>query len=170
MALTTLADAFPDVDSGMIKLQTRQLTCRDPLRLMPDTRAIDIAREALEMDLGGRGSNAEGYFDMNYNVEFVGASFGPFAGMGGIFSGTSRITLGDETLTEVCDLPDNGFGTVDLPPQCDAGFVGSLTLSSEFPSGVQLDVETRIFNFSEFTYQLLSTCHDAEINDVAFAL
>ncbi|MEM8933067.1 MAG: VWA domain-containing protein, partial [Acidobacteriota bacterium] len=42
-----------------------ELARRDPLRLMPDTRAIDIAREALEMDLGGRGSNAEVYFDMD---------------------------------------------------------------------------------------------------------
>ena len=37
----------------------------DPLKLTPDTRAIDTAREALEMDTGGRGSGAEVFFEMN---------------------------------------------------------------------------------------------------------
>ena len=51
-----------DQDSGQ---DPTLLARRDPLRLMPDTRAIDIAREALEMDTGGRGSAAEVFFEMN---------------------------------------------------------------------------------------------------------
>lgn len=52
-------------DGEAVVNETSGASRRDPLRLMPDTRAIDIARDALEMDTGGRGSQAEVYFEMN---------------------------------------------------------------------------------------------------------
>ncbi len=93
---------------------------------------------------------AEGYFDVNYRVEIDGALRGPFQGIHSNSTGTTRFTLGDEALSELCDLADNGFGTVEMPPQCDAGYVGSFTLTAGFPAGVSFDVHSRIYNYLEF--------------------
>lgn len=61
--LTQLTD--DDADKDVEASAPAQALRRDPLRLMPDTQAVELAREALEMDTGGRGSNAEVYFEMN---------------------------------------------------------------------------------------------------------
>ncbi len=63
--LDRLGSDFDTSDGKDSEKDPTLLARRDPLRLMPDTRAIDIAREALEMDTGGRGSGAEVYFEMN---------------------------------------------------------------------------------------------------------
>lgn len=92
---------------------------------------------------------AEGYFDVNYRVEIEGADRSAFEDVNGTSTGTARFTLGDGALTEICDLADNGRGTVDLPPQCEAGYVGQLELSTGFPAGLSLSAETRIYNYLE---------------------
>lgn len=92
----------------------------------------------------------EGYFDVYYQVEITGAERSPFQEVDGTSTGTVRFTLGQDV---VCDVADNGIGTIDLPPQCEAGFVATIDLASGFPAGLTMSAETRLYDFIE-TMQL----------------
>jgi hypothetical protein len=59
--------------------------------------------------------NVDSFFDIEYRIDFVGHPGGPFTGMSGSTTGTIRMGTG-QPAPPACALPDNGTGTVDLPP------------------------------------------------------
>ena len=59
--------------------------------------------------------NIDSFFDIEYRIDFIGHPGGPFTGMSGSTTGTIRMGTGQPAPPQ-CVLPDNGTGTVDLPP------------------------------------------------------
>jgi len=59
--------------------------------------------------------NVDSFFDIEYRIDFIGKPGGPFSGMSGSTTATIRMGTGQPAPPQ-CVLPDNGTGTVDLPP------------------------------------------------------
>jgi len=59
--------------------------------------------------------NVDSFFDITYTIEFTGKPGGPLSGMSGSTTATIRMGAG-QPAPPLCVLPDNGTGTVDLPP------------------------------------------------------
>lgn len=91
----------------------------------------------------------DGYIDINYEIEFAGALGGPFAGAVGTTVATTRFVLGDEGSGALCTVADNGFGTIDLPPQCAEGFNGHLQVVTGLPVGSTLEIDAAISGYQE---------------------
>lgn len=64
---------------------------------------------------------ADGFFDLNYRADVVGAAGGALAGHVGSAIAEARLQAGREREGE-CTVPDNGSGTADFPPMCATGF------------------------------------------------
>jgi hypothetical protein len=65
--------------------------------------------------LPGGDWNIDSFFDITYRIDFIGAPGGPLAGMSGSTTATIRMGTGQPAPPQ-CVVPDNGGGTVDLPP------------------------------------------------------
>ncbi|MFH1277595.1 MAG: FlgD immunoglobulin-like domain containing protein [Candidatus Eisenbacteria bacterium] len=52
------------------------------------------------------------------------------------------------TLALPCALPDNGTGTIDLPPQCPGGYEGPMQILDGLPPGTTIDIEGRLGDFA----------------------
>jgi hypothetical protein len=59
--------------------------------------------------------NVDSFFDIEYRIDFIGHPGGPFTGMSGSTTGTIRMQSG-QPAPPACVLPDDGTGTVSLPP------------------------------------------------------
>jgi hypothetical protein len=51
----------------------------------------------------------------------------------------------------VCELPDNGSGTIDLPPNCSDGYAGHMAILSGLPPGSTIEIEASLRNFINVT-------------------
>ena len=51
-------------------------------------------------------------------------------------------------LAAPCELPDNGTGTIDLPPACPDGYLGAMRISDGLPPGTTLEIEARWLGFT----------------------
>lgn len=61
--------------------------------------------------------NVDSFFDITYRIDFIGAPGGPLAGMSGSTTATVKMKTGTpKTTFPPCFSPDNGGGTVNLPP------------------------------------------------------
>lgn len=47
-----------------------------------------------------------------------------------------------------CELPDNGTGTVDLPPECPDGYVGPMVIIDGLPPGTTIEIAARLTDFT----------------------
>ncbi len=61
--------------------------------------------------------NVDSFFDITYQIDFVGAPGGALAGLAGSTLGTVNMRTGEPAPPEqICVVEDNGTGTVNLPP------------------------------------------------------
>ena len=64
----------------------------------------------------------ESFFDVTYQIEFEGCPGSPLDNYMGITTGTSRMTKdetsGSKNSNAICNVSDNGSGTIDLPADC----------------------------------------------------
>jgi hypothetical protein len=67
-------------------------------------------------DLGDGTFNVDSFFDVFYEIDFVGAPGSVLDGMAGTTSATLRMQAGEPAGANPCDVPDNGSGTITLPP------------------------------------------------------
>ncbi len=67
-------------------------------------------------DLGGGNFNVDSFFDITYEISFQGAPGSVLDGMSGTTTASLRMQAGEEAPSNACVVPDNGTGTVDLPP------------------------------------------------------
>jgi hypothetical protein len=67
-------------------------------------------------DLGDGTFNVDSFFDVTYRIEFQGAPGSVLEGFGGSTTASLRMAAGVPAGTNPCDVPDNGTGTVTLPP------------------------------------------------------
>lgn len=91
----------------------------------------------------------EGDLDVHYEVKLDGKVGGPFEGLSGLTTGNTLFVLGDGAVGEICNLADNGFGTIALPPQCDEGFLGNIQLTEGMPSGATLEIAAHVTGYQE---------------------
>ncbi|MFH1142936.1 MAG: FlgD immunoglobulin-like domain containing protein [Candidatus Eisenbacteria bacterium] len=47
----------------------------------------------------------------------------------------------------VCELPDNGAGTIDLPPDCPHGYIGQMSIVNGLPPGTTIESDAVLRNF-----------------------
>jgi len=104
----------------------------------------------LEMTrLGPPGSDfaVDSFFDISYQIDFVGAPGGALEGLAGSTQGTVRIeTVGER---DRCIAADDGTGTVELPPQECESFAptGPLLIIDGLPPGDEIELEPRQTGF-----------------------
>jgi hypothetical protein len=67
-------------------------------------------------DLGDGTFNVDSFFDVSYEIDFVGAPGSVLDGMAGTTQATLRMQAGQPVGANPCEVPDNGGGTVTLPP------------------------------------------------------
>jgi hypothetical protein len=106
-------------DTDMFRLQG-QLPPGDPdfdlLRITAGTNfGMPSPGHTTLTRLPGGDWNVDSFFDITYRIDFIGAPGGPFSGMSGSTTGTIRMGSGQPS-PGPCEVPDNGTGTVDLPP------------------------------------------------------
>ncbi len=95
--------------------------------------------------------NVDSFFDITYRIDFIGAPGGPLAGMSGSTTGTIRMASGEPVPPPPppCLVPDNGSGTVDLPP-AGCGYVSPAELHmmiDGLPPGTTINVAARHQDF-----------------------
>jgi hypothetical protein len=74
--------------------------------------------------LPGGSWNVDSFFDITYRIEFIGSPGGGLAGMSGSTTATIKMHAGQpRTTLPTCLNPDNGSGTVDLPPAAGCGYL-----------------------------------------------
>jgi len=95
--------------------------------------------------------NVDSFFDITYRIQFIGAPGGPLAGMAGSTTGTIRMGAGEPAPPPGCIVPDNGTGTIDLPPM-NCGYVSPSDVHmiiDGLPPGTTINIGTeheRFFN------------------------
>jgi hypothetical protein len=100
--------------------------------------------------LPGGNWNVDSFFDITYRIDFIGSPGGPFAGMSGSTTATIRMKTGKK-VEPPCQVPDNGSGTVNLPP-AGCGYVSPDDLHemiNGLPPGTTIEVgaeHSRFFN------------------------
>ena len=86
----------------------------------------------------------DSFFDITYRIDFAGCPGGFLEGMAGSSTDTERFQAGEpffEPIDHNCLLPDNGTGTIDLPPECPEGYVGELIIIDGLPPGATITGE-----------------------------
>jgi hypothetical protein len=69
-------------------------------------------------ELPGGNWNVDSFFDIAYEIDFQGAPGSVLEGLGGITQATLQMRAGEPFAPgNPCTVPDNGSGTVTLPPQ-----------------------------------------------------
>ena len=58
------------------------------------------------------------------------------------------LTIATTVFAQSCVLPDNGTGTVDLPPECPDGYIGHMSITDGFPAGTTLEIDAVLTDFS----------------------
>ena len=83
--------------------------------------------------------SVDSFFDIDYEIDYVGKPGGPFGGMSGSTTGTIRMSqVSGPPPPSSCTAPDSGTGTVEYPPDCPMeGWPVSIVTG--LPSGVTLE-------------------------------
>ncbi len=94
----------------------------------------------------------DSFFDVSYQIDFVGAPGGALDGLSGSTTGTTRLEAQGIPVNRRCIEPDNGSGTITLPPaQCS--HTTSNIFSSDFfiidglPPGTTIELEPLHYQF-----------------------
>ena len=94
--------------------------------------------------------NVDSFFDITYRIEFQGCPGGALDGLAGATTDTKTFRAGEEYYPPVdhsCVLPDNGLGTVTIPPDCPDGFEGPMQIVDGLPPGTTLDIDATLTDF-----------------------
>jgi len=86
----------------------------------------------------------DSFFDITYRIDYIGCPGSPIDDFAGSSMGTERYQAGEpyfDPIDHNCQLPDNGTGTIDLPPECPDGYVGVLTIIDGLPPGTTITGE-----------------------------
>ena len=137
--------------SEMMRLQT-QITGDPDFDLLRITAGTDFGMPSPgHTTLARTGSdwNVDSFFDIEYRIDFVGHSGGPFGGMSGSTTGTIRMTQGQPIVyPQPCLSPDNGSTTTDLPANCPFGApIGTMDIINGLPVGSMLQSKPLLDNF-----------------------
>jgi hypothetical protein len=93
--------------------------------------------------------NVDSFFDITYRIDFIGAPGGILAGMSGSTPGISRFQAGQAApVIPGCYLPDNGTGTVDLPPNCPDGYAGHMAIVNGLPPLTTIEIHAVLRDFT----------------------
>ena len=98
--------------------------------------------------------NVDSFFDINYRVDYTGCPGSILEGLGGTTFDTERFQAGEAyfpTIDHNCQLPANGGGTIDLPPDCPDGYVGTLLLTDGLPAGTTIIGEAVLDGYVNIT-------------------
>ncbi len=93
----------------------------------------------------------DSFFDITYQIEFMGCPGGQLEDLAGTTQDTQRFQAGEPYFPPVdhsCVLPDNGLGTIDLPPLCDDGFEGQMRIIDGLPPGTTIEIDAMLNSFS----------------------
>ncbi len=99
--------------------------------------------------LPGGDWNVDSFFDITYQIEFTGAPGSALDGLMGATPGSDRFVMGEPLIPEdtFCVLPDNGGGTVDFPPDCPDGYVGTMVIIDGLPAGTTIEIDASLRDF-----------------------
>ena len=102
----------------------------------------------------GPNFNVDSFFDVHYTIEFQGAPGSLLEGFAGTTERIDEFRAGEPVGMPgiPCLEPDNGFGTVDLPPLCPPGYAGHVALIDGLPANTTIEIEAilgQFFNRSE---------------------
>jgi hypothetical protein len=99
--------------------------------------------------LPGGNWSVDSFFDITYRIDFVGAPGGQLPGLSGSTTNAEHFVAGEPAppLT-VCELPDNGMGTIDLPPDCPGGYQGHMAIVDGLPSGTTVEIDAILRYFT----------------------
>lgn len=101
-------------------------------------------------EIGATNFNVESFFDIEYQITFTGAPGSLLEGFGGTTPGVGHFEAGVPSGPGVlCLQPDNGFGTVDLPPLCPPGYDGHMAIETGLPIGTTIELDALFHSFVE---------------------
>ena len=95
--------------------------------------------------------SVDSFFDITYQIEFEGSPGSILEGLAGTTTHTDHFHAGApyvEPIDHNCQLPDNGRGTIDLPPDCPNGYVGRLSIIDGLPAGTTITGEAVLRDIS----------------------
>ncbi len=98
-------------------------------------------------DLGDGTFQVDSFFDITYQIDFVGAPFGALAGLSGSTQGQTKVRA-QAGLDDVIE-PDDGTGTVTLPPK-GSGYVSPRDLHmiiDGLPPGTEIEIDPKHWFF-----------------------
>jgi hypothetical protein len=93
----------------------------------------------------------DSFFDITYRIDFEGCPGSPLADFAGTTTDTDHFHAGEPynpNPEHSCILPDNGAGTIDLPPECPDGYQGSMIIIDGLPPGTTIEVEAQLTDFA----------------------
>ncbi len=93
----------------------------------------------------------DSFFDVTYEIEFEGCPGSPLEDLAGTTTATDRFQAGEPYFPSVdhsCILPDNGFGTVDMPPDCPDGYEGTMMIVDGLPPGTTIEIDAVLTDFT----------------------
>jgi hypothetical protein len=99
-------------------------------------------------EIGGTTFNVDSFFDVSYRISFTGAPGSILEGFAGTTPGTEPFVAGEPRGPgQLCAQPDNGLGTVDLPPLCPPGYDGHMTISTGLPPATTIEMDALFHSF-----------------------
>jgi FlgD Ig-like domain len=102
--------------------------------------------------------NVDCFFDITYQIEFEGCPGSILEDLSGVTQDTQHFQAGETYTDGGCSLPDNGQGTINLPPECPEGYLGDLTIFNGLPPGTTLEIDARLADFTDIQRSLDITC------------
>jgi hypothetical protein len=93
----------------------------------------------------------DSFFDVTYRIEFEGCPGSILEDLSGTTIDTDRFQAGEPYFPPVdhdCQLPDNGLGTVTIPPDCPEGFKGPMQIVDGLPPGTTLEIDAVLTDFA----------------------
>ncbi len=92
----------------------------------------------------------DSFFDITYRIDFQGCPGSILEGLSGSTLDTKRFQAGEEYFPPVyhsCMLPDNGTGTIDLPPDCPDGYQGEMIIIDGLPAGSTIEIDAMLTDY-----------------------
>jgi hypothetical protein len=92
----------------------------------------------------------DSFFDITYQIEFEGCPGSQLEDLMGTTMGNDRFQAGEPyfpTITHSCILPNNGLGTVDMPPDCPDGYTGAMVIVDGLPAGTTIAIDAVLTDF-----------------------
>ncbi len=102
--------------------------------------------------------NVDSFFDITYRIDFAGCPGSLLEGLAGSTVDVDRFQAGRTYTAASCVLPDNGDGTIDLPPTCPDGYQGDMRISAGLPAGSVLELATTLTDFFDIVRVPDNTC------------